>query len=116
MLSHFEQVKMGKSVPNIKVQKKTTRKIRKRKKRKWKRKTRSLTRGKDKLASGLDKKRMINQNRKTREIKVKEKENQTLTGTLAMALTGILDMTLTGTLAKTITRILAMTLTRIKVS
>ena len=44
ILSHFEQIKMGKSVPNVKVHKKTTRNIRKRKKRKWKKKTRSLNR------------------------------------------------------------------------
>ena len=43
-LSHLEQIKIGKSVPNVKVHKKTTRNIRKRKKGKWKRKTRSLNR------------------------------------------------------------------------
>ena len=61
MLSHTERIKLGKSVPNVKVLKKTMRAIRKRKKRKWKRKTRSLIRVVNKLASGLDKKLMINQ-------------------------------------------------------
>ena len=44
---------------------------------------------------------MINQNRKTMELKVKKKENQTLTRNLARTLTGILAKILTGFLAKT---------------
>ena len=44
---------------------------------------------------------MINQNRKTMELKVKEKENQTLTRNLARTLTRILAKILTGFLAKT---------------
>ena len=56
---------------------------------------------------------MINQNRKTMELEVKEKENQTLTGILAKTLTRILTMTLPRILAMALTGILAMTLTRI---
>ena len=50
MLSHLQQIKMGKQVPNVKVPKKNTRKIRK--KRKWKKK--SLTRVEDNLVLGSD--------------------------------------------------------------
>ena len=46
MLSYIVQNKMGKTVPNSKVPKKTTRRIKKRRKRKWKRKMRNLTRAK----------------------------------------------------------------------
>ena len=52
---------------------------------------------------------MINQNRKTIELKVKEKENQTLTGNLVKTLAGILAKTFTGILAKILTGILAKT-------
>ena len=53
MLSHIELIKMGKSVPNVKAPKKTTRKRRKKKKRNWTRK--NLTRVKDELVVGSDK-------------------------------------------------------------
>ena len=56
MLSHIEQNKMGKTVPNSKVPKKTTRKIKKRRKSKWKRKRRNLTRAKEHLKTSKAKK------------------------------------------------------------
>ena len=55
MISHLELTKMGKTVPKVKVPKKTKRERRRKKKRKWKRKTRSLTRGEDRLALGSNK-------------------------------------------------------------
>ena len=55
---------------------------------------------------------MINQNRETMELEVKEKKNQTLTKILAKTLTRILAITLPGILAMALTGILAMTLTR----
>ena len=42
MIYHLELTKMGKTVPKWKVPKKTTRKIEKRRKRKWKRKRKTL--------------------------------------------------------------------------
>ena len=53
MLSHLDRIKMGKSVPNVNVPKKTTRKRRKKKMRNWTRK--NLTRVKDELVVGSDK-------------------------------------------------------------
>ena len=55
MISHLELTKMGKTVPKVKVPKKTKREMRRKKKRKWKRKTRSRTRGQDRLVLGSDK-------------------------------------------------------------
>ena len=98
MLSHIEQIKMGKSVPNVKVPKKTTRNIRKKK---W-------------LAGFRSGQETDDQpEQEKREIKVKETENQTLTGIIAKTLTRVLAKALTGIIAKTLTRILAMALTGI---
>ena len=61
MLSHLDRIKMGKSVPNVNVPKKTTRNRRKKKKSDWMRKKKSncmrknLTRVKDELVVGSDK-------------------------------------------------------------
>ena len=55
MISHLELTKMGKTVPNVKVPKKTKKEMRRKKKRKWRRKTRTHTRGEDRLVLGSDK-------------------------------------------------------------
>ena len=124
--------KVGKSVPNGKVPKKTRRKIRKREKRKWRRKMRNLTRAKEdvKTAKATDDIKSCKVKEDVKASKVKEAvksanrgvkplvlgENfsphqealhQTLTGYLVQTITGYLAKTLSGYPVQAITGYLA---------
>ena len=114
---------MGKTVSNSEVPKKTTRKIRKMKKRKWKRKMRSLTRAQEdvKTAKATEdiKSCKVKEDVKsaTRGVKPvvlgenfsphQEALHQTLTGYLVQTLTGNFTKTLSGYLVQAITGYLA---------